>query len=115
MAVVSLRFLRPSRDLAVGVLYKSVKNPVTIKEVEQHLVTAVYSLTMVLVLMLFYYFARQSLENPILIGVTNLRVIMDISVAVLGILALFVFAVNLIKLVKFMSASLAKNLVGSDE
>ena len=115
MALVSLGFLRPTKELAIDFLQKNVQRQATLLAVERQVISAVYSFTLILVLMLFYYFARQTLDNPIVSSVSNLRNILDISVAVLGVLALLYLTINMIKLVKHFSASLAKSLIGGED
>lgn len=115
MAIISLGFLRPAKELAIDFLQKNVQKQATLQAVERQVIGAVYSFTFILVLMLFYYFARQTLDNPIISHVSNLRNILDISVAILGVLALLYLTVNLIKLVKHFSTSLAKSLVGGED
>jgi hypothetical protein len=115
MGLVSIGFLKPSRELAVDFLRRSIRDRKTTDPIEQQVVTAVYALTLLLVIMLCYYFARQSLENPILSGIATLRSMMDVIVSLVGVVTVMVFAVNLIRIVRYVSQALAKDLMGGGE
>lgn len=113
MAIVSLGFLMPARDLMFTLVHQHIEDAEIRQKLEGRIASAAYSLAFIFALMIFYYFARQSFSNPILSSYEGLKPITEVVVAVLGIVALAFLTISLVKIVPVACEALARSISSS--